>query len=788
GLPVALMFHPLNYVLAFMSCLFKFDLISALYARMSTQIFRTSINVPATAVVSGLFPQSYRAMIRPFLRGTVVRIGLFLGSTLILLSDKVFHPRYLSLVALPFVITWLTMPFWLKRRYADILTDLVSGDMGDIKSMESADIKQLFRDPSMRRKLRDDFSRSSPADALWFGRLLKTVNDEELDRLIVQKIDAADTDTRVQLMELMTSDDPLAISVLARMALEDVPRQQAAAIGTLARIAPSRLPEGADFSPLIEAPSMEVRAYALAAMLPTDPPRYGAMVRDWIGDPNDSVRMAGVIAAGVSGSQEFVASLTTLLANDVDSGTRAAVLNALNNISPPQINELVQGELVHPSADVRLAAVSAYQVTDKTALQTLIPLLGDTSAAINHQVRMQIVDAPFHDGKQLIRALGTPRRKVREEIFKILDVLDIKDLDVVRFVRGQAEGAYKYLIEAQAVKKLHSCPQRDLLETHLRQQGQVQIENMIRVLATQDTSGKMRIVSRGLLSTNARQHANSLEALGDLLDNAVARFIVPLIDASPTDQKLAAARKFFKLKPFSASNAALIEHLLEHRHWVTRALALEAASGCGVTGISQERLETAQADPESGFIQSAARRLMQVEKISPNNQEERMQANSQETPAQSGSIAISEKILLLNRIDIFAGLSVVELSAIATACEEVDFPPGARVISQNDAGDTLYLIISGKVAVMKTREDGVEMELDQMTSGDYFGEMALFEDSKRSAGIVTLEDTRLLFLHKQEFNDMVREYPQIALAICNALSGRIRRLHQRMEALGSATE
>ena len=144
-------------------------------------------------------------------------------------------------------------------------------------------------------------------------------------------------------------------------------------------------------------------------------------------------------------------------------------------------------------------------------------------------------------------------------------------------------------------------------------------------------------------------------------------------------------------------------------------------------------------------------------------------------------VAISEKILLLKQIDIFSSLSVAELSAVATITEEVDHPPGERVISQNTAGETLYLIVNGTVEVRKELEDGTEMKLDEMSGGDYFGEMALFEDTKRSATVVTATDSRLLFLHKQDFNEMVREYPQIALAICGVLSGRIRRLHERFQ-------
>jgi CRP-like cAMP-binding protein len=58
--------------------------------------------------------------------------------------------------------------------------------------------------------------------------------------------------------------------------------------------------------------------------------------------------------------------------------------------------------------------------------------------------------------------------------------------------------------------------------------------------------------------------------------------------------------------------------------------------------------------------------------------------------------------------------------------------------------------------------------------------MALFEQIPRTATIRTVKPCRMLVLHKQQFDEMVREYPQIALEICKVLSSRIRKLHQRM--------
>jgi CRP-like cAMP-binding protein len=74
-----------------------------------------------------------------------------------------------------------------------------------------------------------------------------------------------------------------------------------------------------------------------------------------------------------------------------------------------------------------------------------------------------------------------------------------------------------------------------------------------------------------------------------------------------------------------------------------------------------------------------------------------------------------------------------------------------------------------------------EIELDRIRAGDYFGEMALVEDVVRSATVRTSEESTLLVLDRQEFAEIVKEYPQIALHICKVLSQRIRKLHEKIQ-------
>jgi len=143
-------------------------------------------------------------------------------------------------------------------------------------------------------------------------------------------------------------------------------------------------------------------------------------------------------------------------------------------------------------------------------------------------------------------------------------------------------------------------------------------------------------------------------------------------------------------------------------------------------------------------------------------------------------VAFSDKIMLLKGIGFFEGLSVAELAAIASVTEEDDRPPGEIIIHEGSIGDTSYFIKKGEVSAIKDMGGSNEVELDRIKAGEYCGEMALFDDAPRSVSIRTEEACSFLTLNKQQFREIVREYPQIALEICKVLSKRIRILHEKI--------
>jgi hypothetical protein len=369
----------------------------------------------------------------------------------------------------------------------------------------------------------------------------------------------------------------------------------------------------------------------------------------------------------------------------------------------------------------------------------------------------------------LIEALNNPRRRVRQQIYEILEALNIRDLDAYRYVREQARASYACLAAAQRLAQFAPCDERDLLIDHFRQKQQMILENALRVLAAQDGTGEMRIILRGILSSDAAQRSNGIEALDERLEKMVSKILLPLLEPADPAAAMAEARRRLDVAPAAQDDGVFLQQLLDTKDWVVQMLTLTLIRRLELARIIPEPVRRLTGSAFAGVRRQASAVLDQTE------------AEMKKESSMEQETSTSEKILLLRGIDIFEDLAVGELAAVASVTEEIDYPAGEIVIREGEAGEQMYLIIKGEVSVIKAHGTENELELDRIGEGDYFGEMALFEDIKRTATIRTEADSRLLILHKQEFTEIVREYPQIALEICKVLSGRIRRLHEKLK-------
>ncbi|MDH4182087.1 MAG: cyclic nucleotide-binding domain-containing protein [Betaproteobacteria bacterium] len=101
------------------------------------------------------------------------------------------------------------------------------------------------------------------------------------------------------------------------------------------------------------------------------------------------------------------------------------------------------------------------------------------------------------------------------------------------------------------------------------------------------------------------------------------------------------------------------------------------------------------------------------------------------------------------------------------------FPKNAVIINEGDRGDTLFVILSGRVKVYVSDDDGREMILDMHGAGDYVGEMSL-DGRPRSASVMTLDPTTCSVLARDELREAIGRNPDIAMAIIEKLIERAR--------------
>jgi CRP/FNR family cyclic AMP-dependent transcriptional regulator len=134
---------------------------------------------------------------------------------------------------------------------------------------------------------------------------------------------------------------------------------------------------------------------------------------------------------------------------------------------------------------------------------------------------------------------------------------------------------------------------------------------------------------------------------------------------------------------------------------------------------------------------------------------------------------------LLAHIPLFESLTEVELHALAGRLEEHVAEPGEIIFNQGDEGSRLYLIADGTVEIT-FGEATFKVTLARLFTGQYFGELSVFDRAPRSASAVATKRTHLMTLDGNDVVEFVNRNPAAALRIIAELSERLRQTNELM--------
>ena len=138
---------------------------------------------------------------------------------------------------------------------------------------------------------------------------------------------------------------------------------------------------------------------------------------------------------------------------------------------------------------------------------------------------------------------------------------------------------------------------------------------------------------------------------------------------------------------------------------------------------------------------------------------------------------------LLRRIKILANLKDAQLAHLADFMEIQEAPQHAVVFNQGDVGDAMYLVLAGELRA-RTMAGDIQSVLATFGVGEFFGDMALFDNGPRSADVVANVDSKLLKISAVNFYRLIREAPALATpflqATARTLASRIRADNRRL--------
>ena len=125
----------------------------------------------------------------------------------------------------------------------------------------------------------------------------------------------------------------------------------------------------------------------------------------------------------------------------------------------------------------------------------------------------------------------------------------------------------------------------------------------------------------------------------------------------------------------------------------------------------------------------------------------------------------------LNRWRLFAELTPEDAEVVLKACEERILVGGEELFRENDPGDSLFIVQSGRVDIFKNIRGDVDRSLASFGPGDVIGEMSFIDGARRSATARTTESSEFLVLSRQSFARVQRERPDIAASVFRNMAG-----------------
>jgi CRP-like cAMP-binding protein len=145
-----------------------------------------------------------------------------------------------------------------------------------------------------------------------------------------------------------------------------------------------------------------------------------------------------------------------------------------------------------------------------------------------------------------------------------------------------------------------------------------------------------------------------------------------------------------------------------------------------------------------------------------------------------GSRSVQDSLELLRAVPVFETLASADLERVAQVAVPRRFAAQQVIFREGDNSDTAYVVRSGHARAVHEHPDGRVISLAHFGPGDIFGELAMFDDERRSATLETLDELQAVAIPGADMRRLLREQPDLAVKLVVSLGRRLREANERL--------
>lgn len=725
GIVPMLLLLPVIYLIGF-GTLAVYEIFAVIVAfRFIKMLWMNGIAVSAWQAIFNPVPAERRDQVRAFINGVPSQAGTFIAGAILLVGEQAFTPQQLYLIGLGAAVASCFVIWRAGRAYKNSLVDALRAGRPTLFVAEEEPFGGFQQDSTTVDVALKGITHTDPLVRRTSAEILGNLDEPRAQDALVAVLD--DSESEVKVASLQSLARAQVSSAMLEVALH------------------------------LDDPDSTVRAQAIQTLcaLTKYPGGLKTYLHPLLKDSDGFVRSraaVGLLHFGIhSEARDVLRSM--VIKGEMDDCVYA--IQAMAEWGDLEAFALIEAELNdhHAPSPVRRAAAIALGSFDSNAMKVLLDTLSDSDKGVREGAVKGLAGLGTQTLDGVVSRLDD--RVSEDGALQVLELLPSRQVadKLQEYAQDRISSALRYHDLWRSVDTHAQDAPLQLLADSLRDSARHDSLNALKALSLLNDRDTISVAMDNLQSQDPNQRANALETLETVRDASIVRPLLEIwepVEGAQSNDRL----------------DEILTNILEQEpdNWLRAcaAFALTPNSYAKANEILSHLART-DADP---FVRDVAAQNLGIG----------------ESMDSISTLSIMERILLLRRVPLLADLSPADLKRVAAIATEHRFLDGEIVFEQDEPGDEMYVIVSGEVRVLVKSEKHTDKEVARRKASDTVGEMAVISGNLRSATLSAAGDVHLLCLDQKSFEGLLRERPEVSLAVMRMLCDRLQQVSQREDA------